>query len=125
MLAGELFVLNLKDHGRADQSSRVGSREEPTTMEWIEPPPPDRGAWDIDDVDVAGAVGLVSGAVIPMVKDAYSVHEGEPWYETWGRRTKWTLGIAAGAAMVGGAGYLAWRFLGRKDEPDYHEEEEE
>ncbi len=92
-------------------------------MEWIEPPPPDMGAWDIagiaakkiggrvlngvverhlgmDDVDVAGAVGLVSGAVIPMVKDAYSVHEGEPWYETW-------------------------RFLGRKDEPDYHEEEEE
>lgn len=76
----------------------------------------------MDDVDVAGALGMAGGALYPVFRDAYSEQPGEPWYATWGRRLKWTAAIAGGVAVVGGTGYLVWKYLGKKEET-YEEEE--
>ncbi len=64
-------------------------------------------------VDVAETLGMVNGALVPIVKDAYAAHPGETRVETWGRRVKWTGGIAAGITVFAGAAYLGWRFLGQ------------
>lgn len=76
----------------------------------------------VDDVDVAGALGMASDALVPVVKNAYSEQPGEPWWSTWGRRLKWTAAIVGTTAAVGGVCYLGWRFLGTKEEVDEDEE---
>jgi hypothetical protein len=70
----------------------------------------------MDDVDVAGAVGMAGGALFPVFRDAYSAQHGEPWYSTWGRRLKWTAAIVGTTAAVGGVAYLGWKYLGKKEE---------
>ena len=100
---------------------------------------PDMGVWDVagvaarriggrvlngvverhlgfGDVDVAGALGLAGDVIVPAVKDAYSVQLEEHWTQTWGRRVKWTAGILGGIAVVGGAAYVGYRWLGKKNE---------
>jgi len=78
----------------------------------------------MDDVDVAGALGMAGGALLPVFKDAYTQHPGEAWWLTWGRRLKWTAAIAGTVATVGGVAYLGWKYLGKKEETFDDEDEE-
>lgn len=121
-------------------------------MDWspqnLADPPDDIDAWDIaglaakrvggrvlngvverhlgmDDVDVAGALGMAGGALFPVFRQAYEKQPGEPWWATWGRRAKWTAAIVGTVAVVGGAGYLGWKYLGRKDDLDRDLEDDE
>jgi hypothetical protein len=70
-----------------------------------------------DDVDVAGALGMAGDVIVPAVKTAYAAQPEEPWTQTWGRRAKWTLGIAAGITAVGGLVWIGYRYLGKPSEP--------
>lgn len=70
----------------------------------------------MDDIDVAGALGMAGGALFPVFKQAYEKQPGEPWWATLGRRAKWTAAIVGTVAAVGGVGYLGWRYLGQRND---------
>lgn len=114
-------------------------------MDWTQPDDQGIGAWGIagiaakrvgsrvlngvverhlgmDDVDIAGALGMAGGALFPVFRNAYSEQPGEPWYQTWGRRAKWTAAIVGTAAAVGGVAWLGWKYLGKKEEAVEDEE---
>lgn len=105
---------------------------------------PDMGAWDLAglavkkiggrvvngvvarhvgfDADVVGTLGMVGPAIGGVISDAYRAQPDEPWTQTWGRRVKWTTGLALGAGALAGLGWLGWKYLAKeKDEPEDEE----
>lgn len=72
----------------------------------------------IKDLDVVGPVGMAGIAIGPILKDAYAARQDEPFLLTWQRRIIWSLGITGSALLLGGAGYLAWKHLGKPKDED-------
>jgi hypothetical protein len=65
----------------------------------------------IEDVDVAGTIGMAGDILVPAVKEAYSAQPDEPFFDTLQRRVVWTVGIAGVVALAAGGGYLVWTWL--------------
>lgn len=78
----------------------------------------------IEDVDVAGTLGMAGEILAPAVGEAYSAQPNEPVLDTLQRRAAWTLGLAGTLVLVAGVGYVAWTWLKKSPELEFDDEGE-
>jgi len=72
----------------------------------------------IEDVDVAGTLGMAGETLAPVVQDAYAATPDEPALETLQRRVVWSFGLAGVLVLTIGSGYLIWTWLKKSEDEE-------
>ena len=69
----------------------------------------------IEDVDVAGAIGMAGETLAPVVQDAYAAAPDESVLDTLQRRVVWSFGLVGALVLTVGSGYLIWTWIKKSE----------